>query len=72
MNFNELFKVRPTKPEMDEFMITLGNEIATEERFESEEEAYAKIEKTDWNLVACLAAKMAEVIVNQLKEKEDK
>lgn len=58
MNFNELFVVRPTSAEQDEWMITIGNQIATEEKFKTKKAAEMKIKKTDFNLVAVLVHTM--------------
>lgn len=71
MDFNELFVVRPTSSEMEEFMITIGNEIATEQRFENVESAQEVIARTDWNLVAVLAHKMAMSIVEEFNKKNE-
>ena len=40
--------------ESDEVIITVGNHLATEQVFQSEEEAQKVIDATDWNLVAAL------------------
>lgn len=71
MNFNDIFTVRPTNSEMTEFMITVGEQLASEEKFQSVEEAQERITNTDWNLVAVLAGQMAEIIYNNLKQKEN-
>ena len=42
------------KRETDEVIITIGNHLATEQVFKSEEEAQKVIDATDWNLVAAL------------------
>ena len=39
---------------MDDVIITIGNHLATEQVFKSEEEAQKVIDATDWNLVAAL------------------
>ena len=53
-NLSEAFIVRPANQEENEFMITIGNHLATEERFPTREAAEERIEKTDWNLVAAM------------------
>ena len=52
-NLKDAFVVRPL-PESDEFIITIGNHLATEEKFKSRKAAEMRINKTDWNLVSAL------------------
>lgn len=52
-NLKDVFIVRPL-PESDEFIITIGNHLATEEKFKSRKAAEMRINKTDWNLVNAL------------------
>nr|DAW19052.1 MAG TPA: UBA-like domain protein [Microviridae sp.] len=54
MNLKEAFKIRKKDTETDEVIITIGNHLATEQVFQSEEEAKKVIDATDWNLVAAL------------------
>ena len=77
-NLKDAFIVRPL-PESDEFIITIGNHLATEEKFKSRKAAEMRINKTDWNLVSALfcalkeAEKWAEEnpeLVKQNKEEE--
>lgn len=62
MNLKEAFKIRKKNAESDDVIITIGNHLATEQVFPSEEEAQKVIDATDWNLVAALfyACKEAE------------
>ena len=62
MNLKEAFKIRKKDAETDEVIITIGNHLATEQVFKSEEEAQKVIDATDWDLVAALiyACKEAE------------
>lgn len=62
MNLKEAFKIRKKDAETDEVIITIGNHLATEQVFQSKEEAQKVIDATDWNLVAALiyACKEAE------------
>ena len=53
--------------ETNEVIITIGNHLATEQVFKSEEEAQKVIDKTDWNLVAALIYACKEA--DQYKEK---
>ena len=54
MNLKEAFKIRKKNAESDDVIITIGNHLATEQVFRSEEEAQKVIDATDWNLVAAL------------------
>lgn len=56
MDFKEMFIVRPCDTEGTEYMITFGNQLASIQRFKSAKAAQMAINKTDWNLVACLAS----------------
>jgi hypothetical protein len=57
MDFNEVFKVRASKEnEEDFYYITIGNHLASTEKFKTAKAAQMKINKTDWNLVASMFA----------------
>ena len=73
MNLNEAFKIRKKDAETDDVIITIGNHLATEQIFKSEEEAQKVIDATDWNLVVTLfyACKEADQYAENQKEKED-
>ena len=67
MNFNEVFKVRAFKEDEENFYcITIGNHLASTEKFKTAKAAQMKINKTDWNLIASLFA----TLLNAEKEKE--
>lgn len=68
-NLKDAFIIRPL-PESDEFIITIGNHLATEEKFKSRKAAEMRINKTDWNLVSALyfALKEAEKWVKENPE----
>lgn len=73
-NLKEAFIVRPTDTNETEFMITIGNHLATEEKFKSRKAAEMRINKTDWNLVAAMvyALKEADEFEKSIKKQEDK
>ena len=56
--------------ETDEVIITIGNNLATEQVFKSEEEAQKVIDATDWNLVTALIYACKEADKWEEKEKE--
>ena len=52
--FKRSFQNQKKNAETDEVIITIGNHLATDQTFQSEEEAQKVIDATDWNLVAAL------------------
>ena len=73
-NLKEAFVIRPTDTDENEFMITIGNHLATMEKFKSRKAAEMRINKTDWNLVAAMvyALKEADEFEKSIKNQEDK
>lgn len=73
MKLKEAFKIRKKDAETDEVIITIGNHLASEQVFPSEEEAQKVIDATDWDLVAALVytLKEAEEWEKSQKEKEE-
>lgn len=78
-NLKEAFKIR-LLPESEEYIITIGNHLATEERFKSEKAAQVQINKTNWNLVSALVYALKEAdewaeknpeLINQTKEAKE-
>ena len=59
-NLSEAFIIRPADKEGNEYIITIGNHLATEEKFPSKESAEERINKTDWNLVAAMVYALKE------------
>lgn len=60
MKLKEAFKIRKKDAETDEVIITIGNHLASEQVFQSEEEAQKVIDATDWDLVAALVYTLKE------------
>ena len=54
MDLKKAFKIRKKDAETDDVIITIGNHLATEQTFKTEEEAQKVIDAPDWNLVAAL------------------
>lgn len=54
------FQNQKKDAETDEVIITIGNHLATEQVFKSEEEAQKVIDATDWNLVTSLVYALKE------------
>lgn len=79
-SLKEAFKVRQL-PESEEYIITIGNHLATEEKFKSAKAAQMQINKTNWDLVSALVYALEEAdkwaeenkdIINQAKAEEGK
>lgn len=79
-SLKEAFKVRQL-PESEEYIITIGNHLATEEKFKSAKAAQMQINKINWDLVSALVYALKEAdkwaeenkdIINQAKTEEDK
>ena len=60
MKLKEAFTIRKKDAESDEVIITIGNHLASEQVFKSEEEAQKVIDATDWDLVAALVYTLKE------------
>lgn len=71
-DFEDVFVVRATNPENNDFIITIGNRYATPKHYESKEEAEKAIKNRDWNLVATLAIELAEQAVKNHKSNNKK
>lgn len=79
-NIKEAFVIRPADTEEKEYIITIGNHLATEEKFKSREDAQREINKTNWNLVSALVYALKEAdrwaeknkeLLNENKETEE-
>ena len=73
MRLKEAFTIRKKDAESDDVIITIGNHLASEQVFPSEEEAQKVIDATDWDLVAALVytLKEADKWEQSQKEKEE-
>lgn len=76
-SFNkDAFVIRAVKngEEGDQYMITLGNQVASPKKFDSYEEAEEAINNRDWDLIACLSVVLAEHTMKNIimQKKEDK
>ena len=71
MNVNELFRIRPTNEEQNDYIATVGQHLATERHFKKREEAEKYMETPQWDTVLALVAEMLE-IHTKVEHKEDK
>ena len=60
MDLKEAFIIRPAGMETEEFIITIGKHLATEEKFPTREAAEKRINQTDWNLVSAIVYALKE------------
>lgn len=69
-NWEEVFAVRPTNTEENDFMITIGNRLATKKRFKTVKAAQLFINKKPWELIATLIFACHEMIKKEENESE--
>lgn len=69
-NWNEVFIVRPTNTEENDFMITIGNRLATTKRFKTAKAAQLFINKKPWELIATLIFACYEMTKTQENENQ--
>lgn len=60
MNVKELFKIRPTNEEQNDFIITVGEHLATEQHFKTREEANQYRDTPQWDMVIAVIAEIFE------------
>ena len=69
-DFKDAFIIRATNEENNDFIITLGDKIATPYHFSSRKEAEQAISKKDWNLIAALAIILADNTIKNYINKD--
>lgn len=68
MNVKELFKIRTTNEEQNDFIVTVGQHLATELHFKTREEAEKYINTPQWDMILAMMAEMFEIhTVNEHK-----
>ena len=60
MEVKDLFVVRPTNEEQEEFIITVGKHLATTKRFKKREQAETYIKYPKWDTTFALIAEIME------------
>ena len=70
MNVKELFQIRPTNEEQNDFIITVGQHLATEKHFPTREEAETYRDTPKWDMVLAMVAEMF-TIHEEVKHKEN-
>lgn len=71
MNVNELFKIRPTNEEQNDFIITVGEHLATEHHFNTREAAEQYRDTPQWDMVFAMIAEIFEAHI-EVEHKKDK
>ncbi len=64
---DEIFAVRPTNEEQNDFIITVGNHLATEKHFASKAVAESYIKEKPWEMIVAVIAEMIQI--SKQKEK---
>lgn len=76
MDYRSIFVVRPLDAEEKEYVITIGNHLATEKRFKTKMDARRCIDEKNWDLIASLIFACHEMIetekAEQAKQEENK
>lgn len=76
MDYRSIFVVRPLDAEEKEYVITIGNHLATEKRFKTKADARRCIDDKNWDLIASLIFACHEMIeaekAEQNKQEETK
>lgn len=70
MNVKELFKIRPTNEEQNDFIITVGQHLATEQHFNTREEAEQYTNTPQWDMILAMVAEMFEIHTNTDHKKD--
>lgn len=71
MKVKELFQIRPTNEEQNDFIITVGQHLATESHFKTREEAEQYRETPQWDMVLAMVSEMFR-IHEETKHNENK
>lgn len=58
MNVKEVFQIRPTNEEQNDFIITVGQHLATEQHFATREKAEEYRNTPKWDMILTIVAEM--------------
>ena len=72
MNVRELFQIRPTNEEQNDFIITVGKHLATEKHFKTHQEARTYINSPKWDMILAMIAELFEIHTEAEHHKKDK
>ena len=68
----KIFQVRPTNEEQNEFVITIGDNLATSKRFKTRTEAHKYIKSKPWDLIFNLGIFVSKRTYEIEQNKEEK
>ena len=71
MNVKELFQISPTNEEQNDFIITVGQHLATEQHFATREEAEEYRNTPKWEMILAMVGEMLTIHTN-IEHKNDK
>lgn len=60
MEIKDLFVVRATNEENNNYIVTIGKHLATEKMFKTKEEALEYIDRPEWDTIGALISEMIE------------
>lgn len=60
MEIKDLFVVRATNEENNNYIVTIGKHLATEKMFKTKEEALEYIDRREWDAIGSLISEMIE------------
>lgn len=72
MDKKKLFIVRPTNEEKSDYIVTIGNHLATEKHFKSEEDAWEYVAEPHWDTTIAVMAEMNNLLEKKLRFEEPK
>lgn len=67
MNWNEVFVVRPTDTEEKEYVVTIGNRLASDKKFANVKAAQNYVNSKPWELIVVLISIFVECKKEELK-----
>lgn len=61
MNKTDIFAIRPTNEEQNDFIVTVGRHLATEKHFETKEDAERYLNEFHWDTHVAVMAEMIDI-----------
>lgn len=61
MKIEEIFAIRPTNEQQNDFIITIGNHLATKKHFKTKEEAKKYLEEAHWDTIIAVISEIIEI-----------
>lgn len=72
MNDTDLFRIAPCNTEETEFIIAIGNRMASRKKFKTREDAMKHIKSRPWDLIVSAIFACSEATYNEKKYEEEK